>query len=125
MFLSPQLFSTSLDSLPTSTRWSTVPIGTPHRIMLKVILNVSGCFQIFSKMFQDAYFESVIAINLTSMLVLVALFVQVAFENEIEIPLKGRLPKKKRENVGIFPKSGTHPPPPSPLFGNPMFVKKK
>ena len=38
-------------------------------------------------MFQDAYFESVIAINLTSMLVLVALFVQVAFENEIELLL--------------------------------------
>ena len=47
-------------------------------------------------MFQDAYFESVIAINLTSMLVLVALFVQVtlyllslfvqvAFKNKIEI----------------------------------------
>ena len=31
-------------------------------------------------MFQDAYFESVIAINLTSMLVLVALFVQVKIE---------------------------------------------
>jgi hypothetical protein len=30
-----------------------------------------------SKFVQDAYFESVIAINLTSMLVLVALFVQV------------------------------------------------
>ena len=30
------------------------------------------------KMLQDAYFESVIAINLTSMLVLVALFVQVS-----------------------------------------------
>ena len=28
---------------------------------------------------------------------------------------KGRWPKKTRENVGIFPKSGT---PPSPLFGN-------
>ena len=47
--------------------------------------NVSGCFQIFPKMFQDAYFESVIAVNLTSMLVLVALFVQVAFEFENEI----------------------------------------
>ena len=33
------------------------------------------------KMFQDAYFESVIAINLTSMLVLVALFVQVKIHN--------------------------------------------
>ena len=32
-------------------------------------------------MFQDAYFESVIAINLTSMLVLVALFVQVKIHN--------------------------------------------
>ena len=32
-------------------------------------------------------------------------------------------PQKKRENVGIFPNSGT--PPPSPLFGNVMFVKKK
>ena len=31
--------------------------------------------------------------------------------------------KKKRENVGIFPKWGT--PPPSPLFGNDTFVKKK
>ena len=28
-------------------------------------------------------------------------------------------PKKKRENVGIFPKWGA--PPPSPLFGNDMF----
>ena len=35
----------------------------------------------------------------------------------------GTLPKKKkRENVGIFPKWGTTPP--SPPFGNPMFVKK-
>ena len=31
-------------------------------------------------------------------------------------------PKKKRENVGIFPKWGA--PPPSPLFGNDTFVKK-
>ena len=66
-------------------------------------------------MFQDAYFESVIAINLTSMLVLVALFVQVAFENEIEIPLKGRLPKKKRENVGILKKQGGGGSTPIPL----------
>ena len=35
----------------------------------------------------------------------------------------GTSAKKKRENVGIFPMSGT--PPPSPLFGNPMFVRKK
>ena len=34
---------------------------------------------------------------------------------------KGRCPKKKRENVGIFPKWGT---PPSPLFGNDTLVKK-
>ena len=32
---------------------------------------------------------------------------------------KGRLPTKKGENVGIFPKSGT------PQFGNPMFVREK
>ena len=31
--------------------------------------------------------------------------------------------KKKRENVGIFPKSGTHPP--SPPFGNVMLLRKK
>ena len=36
--------------------------------------------------------------------------------------LRDAPPPKKRENVGIFPKWGT---PPSPLFGNVMFVKKK
>ena len=32
------------------------------------------------------------------------------------------MPKKTRENVGIFPKSGT--PPPSPQFRNPMFLRE-
>ena len=37
----------------------------------------------------------------------------------IQIIIRDAPKKKKRENVGIFPKWGT--PPPSPLFGNDMF----
>ena len=40
----------------------------------------------------------------------------------IMMPLGTFSTNKKQENVGIFPKSGT---PPTPRFGNPMFVRKK
>ena len=36
----------------------------------------------------------------------------------------GTLAEKKRETVGIFPEWGT-PPPPSPPFGNVMFLREK
>ena len=64
----------------------------PHRILHQLLQGDQLCqtfirihfVEIYitcPKMFQDAYFESVIAINLTSMLVLVALFVQVKIHN--------------------------------------------
>ena len=39
------------------------------------------------------------------------LFTYLLFQSTIN-QYKGRCPKKKRENVGIFPKSGTPPLPP-------------
>ena len=38
-----------------------------------------------------------------------------------QLQYKGRCQKKQRESVGIFPKSGTPPPP----FGNVMFLREK